>query len=453
MYFYRISMHHLEQWRKNPQRKPLVLRGARQVGKTTLVQKFAERYDQVLMLNLEKPGDAFYFQEFSDASSIVNALLLEGDMTAVTEAETLLFIDEIQEEPRAISLLRYFKEEIPQLHVIAAGSLLEHHLSEVPSFPVGRVQYHYLYPLSFPEFLMAHGKENLKRALEKVPIDPVTHAVARQWYHRYAMIGGMPEVVQNFLRDPQLAPLSSVYESIWAGYRNDVVKYAKNQSQRQVIQHLMHSAPAFAGQRITFQNFGQSHYRSREVGEGFRALDEAQVVQLLYPCTNVHIPLIPNFKKSPRLQFLDTGLLNYALDIQAQLQEVKDLSDAYRGVLLPQLITQEIIALHQHRKYMPHFWVREKSSAQAEVDLVQPHEDLAIPIEIKSGNIGKLRSLLQFVDATPHPYAVRMYGGSFGVEKHQTPGGKTFFLMNLPYYLSSYLPPYLEYLVQQYRLP
>ena len=229
-------------------------------------------------------------------------------------------------------------------------------------------------------------------------------------------------------------------------------KYARNKTERKVIKHIMAVAHLYIDQRVKFQNFGQSNYRSREVGEAFRNLDDAKVIQMLYPTTNVEIPAKPDLRKSPRLQFLDTGLVNHALGIQGELLALNDLSSAWKGTIIPHIITQEILSLNIHSYRKPLFWVREKKQSSAEVDLAIPFHDKVIPVEIKSGSEGTLRSLHQFVEATNHPYAVRMYAGEFKVSKTKTPGGKPWLLMNLPYYLGTKIHGYLEYFLSSYKL-
>lgn len=444
MWFERKQLKYLEKWKAKKNRKPLIIRGARQVGKTTLIQQYSKQYKQVIFLNLEKKDDASYFTSYHDVKNILSALLLNYQLQNPIEVSTLVFIDEIQEVPEAIAALRYFYEDLPHVHVIAAGSLLEHSLRQIKSFPVGRVEYMYLFPLNFQEFLAANGLNNLLNNLMQTPVDKATHHVAKAWFHKYAMIGGMPEVVQTYLTHEDVTELPGVYESIWTSYRDDVVKYAKNQTEEKVIKHILKTAAAYIDSRITFQGFGASNYRSREIGESFRALDDAKVIQLIYPCVGFEPPQIADYKKSPRMQFLDTGLINHQLGLHAQLMAIEDLSTAYKGALLPHLITQELISMQENSYQKPHFWVRQKKDSQAEIDLVYTFQNRIIPIEIKSGKIGKLRSLHQFLEMATHNFAVRIYGGDFSIENHTTPSGKPFVLMNLPYYLTTFLEDYLN---------
>jgi len=176
-----------------------------------------------------------------------------------------------------------------------------------------------------------------------------------------------------------------------------------------------------------------------------RHIDQANVLRLIYPSTDIQLPIRPDGKKSPRLQFLDTGLLNYNLQNQGELMSLTDLNEACRGAVVPHLVMQEIISLNTYSDQKPNFWVREKKQSSAEVDLILPYKDKIIPVEIKSGKVGKLRSLHQFVRLSQHPYVVRLFAGEFSIEQHNAPDGRPFLLMNLPYYLTTQLMDYIEY--------
>jgi len=442
----------LEEWKQDKRRKPLILRGARQVGKTTLVKQFAQSYKHQILLNLEKKADKHLFEEIDDIKVIVDRLLLTREIPSKDLNSTLLFIDEIQESPKAIQQLRYLYEDVPGLHVIAAGSLLEFALHRVKNFPVGRVEYLYMFPLNFKEYLGAIGNSLALEQMENIPINDYAHSILLDIFNRYAIIGGMPEVVSTYIQKKNIADLPKVYESIWGTYKNDVEKYTKSEVGRKVIKHIMSSAPLYVDQRIKFQNFGNSSYKSREVSEAMRNLDAAKIIQLIYPSTDVEPPIRTDLKKSPRLQFLDTGIINYTLDIQAQMLGVSDLSTSYKGAIIPHLITQELLSLTTISNSKPHFWVRDKTQSSAEVDLLVNFQGKVIPVEIKSGSTGSLKSLHQFIDMSPHIYAIRIYAGKFNVENHTTPNGKPYLLMNLPYYLGTKIIDYLGYFIKNYTL-
>ena len=434
-------------WKSSIYRKPLIIRGARQVGKTTLVRYFALEFKNYIELNLEKEADRKFFQMTDDVNKILAAIYLAKQIPA-NDYPTLLFIDEIQESPKAIHLLRYFYEEIPDLHVVAAGSLLEFALKKVPSFPVGRVEYMTLHPVNFEEFLGAINPGAIK-ALSQLPVQEFAHDILVNLFHEYAIIGGMPEVVSRYAEQKNFAAITDVYELLWQSFKDDVEKYAHNETEKKVIRHVMETAPKETD-RVKFEGFGNSPYKSREVGEALRALDLSRIIQLIYPTTNLEPPVIANLKKRPRLQFLDTGLINQILLLQSEMIGINDLNNFYKGKIIQHLICQEIISIHDETGYKPHFWVREEKNSNAEVDLVVQYNHYLIPVEIKSGKQGTLKFLHQFVERTNHSYAIRFYKGMFKIERAKTPGGKPYILMNLPYYLGTQLRKYIKYFIENY---
>lgn len=449
MSFNRQIFNILTSWRTKSDRKPLIIRGARQVGKTTLVKNFAQTFPNSILLNLEKNSDRAFFNDFDDVKTIIEAIMVSKNLRGIDLSTTLLFLDEIQESPKAIQLLRYFYEEMPEMPIIAAGSLLEFALKEVKSFPVGRIEFLYLYPMNFHEYLDALGQQVALDQFSQVPVKPIAHKVLIGLFHRYAILGGMPEVIKTDLNKNNLADLPPVYESIWGTYKSDMEKYSSNDSERKIIRHLMNTAHLSLDKRVKFQGFGNSNYRSREISESFRILEDAKIMRLIYPTTDLAPPLQSDLKKSPKIQFLDTGLVNYSLGIQGQMLKMEDLNLAYKGALVPHLITQELISTTHWTDQKPNFWVREKRQSSAEVDLVILHQHLAIPVEIKSGATGTLRSLHQFIDACDHGFAVRIYGGKLQLEETTTPGGKPYKLLNLPYYLGTMLSHYLDWFLKQ----
>ncbi len=450
MSFNRLIIKYLSDWKNSSKRKPLVIRGARQVGKTTLVRKFGEQYGQYIELNLEKPNDQRLFEP-DDIRIITESILLQRGIGKPSN-ETILFIDEIQESSKAISMLRYFKEEKPEIHVIAAGSLLEFATKEVELFPVGRVEYIYVHPLNFLEYLPILHSEEITNKLNTIPIADHLHDFLLKIYHNYVIIGGMPEIVDSFKENQQIGGLLTIYHSIWQTYVEDVEKYATNQTYKNIIRHIMTTSPN-QPDRIKFERFGNSNYKSREVGEAFRALDKSKIIQLIYPTTSVVPPIATDYKKRPRLQFLDTGILNYALKAHGELITLTDFNDYYKGRIIQQMVHQELISLYNHESFKPHFWVREEGNTNSEVDIVFKHGKYLIPIEIKSGASGSLKSLHQFIERTNHRFAVRLYAGKFNVERSVTAIHKVpYILMNLPYYLTCKLPQYLDWFLENYKM-
>ena len=446
MIFKRKIYDELLKWKQSKDRKPLIIRGARQVGKSTLIKSFSKEYSQFIELNLERKDDDRFF-DLDNVSDIVAAISLRENITL--DKNVLFFIDEIQESPKAIRLLRFFYEDMPHLHVICAGSLLEFAIKEVKSFPVGRVQQLVLHPLDFEEFLMAKGKSNVVKLFNDIPIKDFSHQIILDLFHVYAIIGGMPEVIKTYIENDSITGISSIYNNIWQAYKDDIEKYARNDTERKVLGHIVNTAPSEAD-RITMAGFGNSNYKSREVGEAFQSLHKSRLIQLIYPVTNYNIPLQVDFKRKPRLQFLDTGLLNHSLGIQFSMVGIKDLNDVYRGRIVQHLVYQQIQAQSNSVNNGIHFWVREKVNSNAEVDLVIQHGSIILPIEIKSGAQGRLRSLHQFINESNHKYAIRLLANQLSVEHLKTPSGTKFNLLNLPYYLATRISHYAEWLLMNY---
>lgn len=446
MSFERKAYHKLLKWKDIPERKPLLILGARQVGKSTLIRQFATEFTHFIELNLEKEHHRRLFEQIDHVKHLMDAIFLNMRIPN-TGQSTLLFLDEIQESPKAIQQLRYFYEELPHIHVVAAGSLLECALKKVPSFPVGRIEQMVLHPFDFEEFLMALGDRQALEEMNMIPCRDMAYSTLMNLFHQYSIVGGMPEAIKQYITDQSFANLGRIYDALWQGFKDDAEKYASNQTERKIIRHVIDSAPN-EKERVSFEGFGNSTYRSREIGEALRALDLARVMRLVYPATSVAPPLNTDLKKRPRLQFLDTGLLCHALSIQAEMIGVPDLFSVWRGRIIHHLVVQELQAHYDSTSYKPHFWVREKAKSSAEVDLLCLYKQFLIPIEIKSGEQGKLRSLHQFMERCGHPFAVRLLANYFSVEKVKTPSGIPFLLMNLPYYLGTRIPQYIEWFVQ-----
>lgn len=294
--FNRSILSELAKWWAKPGRKPLVIRGARQVGKTTVIDQFARQFEQYIYLNLEFQNDRQPFEQFKTIETLVQTLFFLKNLSLAKKNNTLLFIDEIQEVPEALNILRYFYETEPGIAVIAAGSLLETLFDKNISFPVGRVEYKILRPVSFPEFLEAMGEKEALQYLEQIPAPVFTHDKLLALFHTYALIGGMPEVIANYSRNKDLSALSAIYDSLITAYIDDVEKYTSTASQVQHIRHAIRASFSQAGKRIKFEGFGNSPYRSRDMGEALRTLEKALLILLLYPCTEAQLPLMPDYK-------------------------------------------------------------------------------------------------------------------------------------------------------------
>lgn len=435
----------LQRWRHDKQRKPLILRGARQVGKTTTVKAFASSFPIFLYVNLDLEEDRQLFERELKVTELLQLICLRFSQPFIPE-QSLLFIDEIQFSALAIKMLRYFYEEIPELAVIAAGSLLEAVVSdEHQSFPVGRVENLWIHPLSFEEYLGASRRDDILEGYHRVPATlPYLEELGRQ-FKVYSMLGGMPEAVARYIEHSDLVMVNRVYESLVSAYLEDVDKYANDKSLARALVHILNTAPGEAGKRITLEGFGSSGYKALIIKEAFFKLQKAQLLKLYYPQTSVSLPCIPNYRRKPRLQMLDTGLLNYQLGIQEEYFLAENLESVYKGMIIQHIVGQELETLWNSSGSRLGFWVREKHQSSAEVDFVIPHRGKLIPIEVKSGKTGSLRSLIQFMLLAEHDMAVRIYEGRLGVDQVSLPDGRSFRLLNLPLCLCAKVLEYVDY--------
>jgi len=272
-------------------------------------------------------------------------------------------------------------------------------------------------------------------------------------FRTYCLIGGMPEIIASYANKKDLTSLKPIYESLLVSYLDDVEKYAGNSSQIDHIRHAIRSAFAEAGKRIKFQHFGNSPYKSREMGDALRALEKALLIYLVYPQTSSTLPLLPDLEKSPRLHVLDTGMLNYFVGIQEEIIMTDELSAVYRGTLIEHIVGQELLARQFSALGGLKFWVREKPTSNAEIDYLIEHRGKLIPVEVKSGSSGAMRSLGIFMDMAPHEIAVRLYSGKLSLTTANTLEGKEFKLLNLPYYLAGKINDYLEWTETNRSIP
>ena len=441
--FKRHIIQELEAWKNSHRRKPLILRGARQVGKTTAVHLFASSFEQYIYLNLEKKEDRDPFLKYDSTDDLLAAIFFTKEMNR-TSSDTLIFIDEIQESPKAISMLRYFYEEYPQYYVIAAGSLLEALFDNSVSFPVGRVEYRILRPLSFEEYLYAMGETTALEQYNTIPIAPFAHDKLLTLFHNYTLIGGMPEVVAAYAETRELIKLKPIYESLIQSYLDDAEKYAKNPNQTQIMRHAIRSCFFEAGKRIKFQGFGRSNYGSREIGEVLRTMEKAMLIHLVYPTTQTSMPFLSDLKRSPRLHILDTGMLNYFAGIQNLIFGVSDLNSVYQGHIAEHIVGQELLAKQKNILESLRFWVREKKDSVAELDYLCNISEEIIPVEVKSGATGRLRSLHLYMNECNCNLAIRLFAGKVTIDDIITPKGKRYRLLSIPYYLTGKLDEYIK---------
>lgn len=253
----------------------------------------------------------------------------------------------------------------------------------------------------------------------------------------------MPEALASYLETGLYSNLPEIYDAIQMGYIEDVEKYS-NIAKAKYLTHTIDRAPLYTGERITYEKFGESYFRSREMKEAFDVLERALIVHRARPSTSTKIPIIEKLRKAPKLFFLDTGLANHRIGFKKFFNNKQTLDNAYQGRIAEQITAQEIISLSVRPPSL-RFWIREKGSA--EVDLLYPFKEHVIPIEIKSGKAGTLRSLNLFMEKCAHSYAIRVYSGKRRLDTIQLPSGKTFFLYSMPYYLLPRLNEVIEWLI------
>ncbi len=442
--FERLAIRYLRQWAEKDERKPLVLRGARQVGKTTLVKLFAKEFDTYIYMNLEEKENAELFAADNSFEDLLAGIFFKANVLQDADKRTLVFIDEIQNEPKAVQSLRYFYEKRPDIYVIAAGSLLESLMGRHISFPVGRVEYMALHPCTFVEFMRAVGEGEIADSLEQVSLPASLHLHVMEMFKKYMVVGGLPEAVANYSKYKDIVRLNGIFNSLLSGYKDDVEKYAAKPKEQDVIRYILNYGWASAGHRIQFAKFTSTAFKSTEVGNAFRTLEKTLLLELVYPQTSAAFPILPDLKKSPKLLWLDTGLVNYAAGFQEKLMFSKDADELWNGDIAEHIVGQEILGSSVTFGEKRLFWVRDAKNSQAEVDFLIRYKSRLIPIEVKTGNNAKLRSLHLFMEKSKEDIALRLWNGPMTSDTVTTPEGKTFTLYNLPLYYAGHLRTFLE---------
>ncbi len=442
----RRVINELIKWKERENRKPLILRGARQVGKTTVVHEFAKTYKTFLHLNLERVADQLLFEE-DNMERLIRSIFNLCEKPVAKES-VLLFIDEIQNSKRAVAMLRYFYEEANYIHVIAAGSLLETVMDvRKISFPVGRVSFMALRPCSFLEFLNGIGEDFNAELVENKSVDGVHDKIMRLFYD-YTLVGGMPEAIVQYSKNKDILTVKPVYESLLNTYRDDVEKYSSSATTVKVIRSILTNGWSSAAECISFEKFGNTSYRSREMSEAFQTISKAMLLELVYPASETTMPFLPNLRKRPKLIWLDTGIVNYVTGLQKDVFSAKDIQDVWRGRIAEHIVAQELLTLTNDISATRAFWRRDKEGSDAEVDFLYKYNGKLIPIEVKSGHNSKLKSLHLYMNMAPHNYAVRIWSQPLSIDEVKTSEGKTFKLINLPFYYVGVLNEVLDRILE-----
>jgi len=450
----RFAETHLEIWINKSNRKPLVIRGARQVGKSTLVREFARKRGKTLIeINLEQNlflDDIFKTLDTDAALREIEAL----SGIPISTPDTILFLDEIQSTPHALQLLRYFFEEKKELLVIAAGSLLEFTLADHSfSMPVGRIEYMHLGPMTFKEFIMA-VEPSLTRYIEDFsmtsPLPRAAHEKLKKKQRDYVLVGGMPEAVQVWCESGSVRDVADIHRSITETYQDDFSKYAQSH-QLVLMQRVFRTIPRIVGDKVKYSNISREH-PSKNIKDALELLSKAKICHRIYHSHCSGLPLNADIKETVyKLLFMDIGMMNHICGNDwAFLQSFPDHKLVNEGAIAEQFIGQHLLSAQNHSPSL-NYWVRQAKTSNAEVDYVISEGPLIIPVEVKSGKSGSLKSLQQFVTKKNISLAVRFDLNPPGLQdiSHQISTGNgiesaNYKLLSLPLYLVETLPKVLN---------
>jgi len=421
----------LDKWKNNPYRKTLILRGARQVGKTSLVRKWGEaNYDEFVEINLEKKSNLNVFDKVQSVPDFIkSANIITGKK--IFPGKSLIFIDEIQESKNIMELLRFFTEERPDLHLIAAGSLLEAKMTGKWNVPVGRVEYMYLFPMTFFEYLRSVQKGNFLEQLENAEIgkEIIGTNFIEGHFKDYILIGGMPAVVNKYAETGNFSEIKNTLSDMITSYDDDIGKYAAG-SKRKYVEAIFKIAPNYAGQLFNYENFGDLGYKSREVSEAIRRLEQVRLLNQVKAINSISTPLGYKHKRAKKMIWLDNGLANQANDAFQSISE-----GIYQGRIMEQIVGQTLIAGGVRRKFELAYWSRNKDEGSAEVDFCWQYNDKIVGLEVKSGNSKNLKSLFSMMDiGGDKVIPVRVSWDKLGLEKYVF-SGKKYRILSLPFYL------------------
>ncbi|MBL7112123.1 MAG: ATP-binding protein [Bacteroidales bacterium] len=419
-------------WKNQKNRYPLLVRGARQVGKSYSVRSFGENeFDNLVEVNFElKPQYKIIFDTLEPEKVIETlAVLSKSD---IIPGKTLLFLDEIQECPNAIIALRYFYEQMPELHIIGAGSLLEFVISQEDfRMPVGRIQYIYMKPLSFLEFLDAVGETRSRQIIEAFSwANLPSHAIHEHLLSlikRYSVIGGMPAVVLEYASTGNLDRCFQIQTIIIQTYRDDFGKYA-SKVKHKYLEKVFFAVPKMTGKKFMYSRVDNS-ILSRDLKDALLLLEKAGVVYRIKQTSGEGLPLEANAKeKNYKATFLDIGLMQNICGLSSDILLTPDENYIIvnEGALAEQFTAQELLAYNDpYRMPSLYYWAREARNSSAEIDYAIPWNSCVLPVEVKSGKTGALRSMKIYLDK---------YNLSFGVRVSQLYFNKTLPVFSIPFY-------------------
>jgi len=416
-YFYRNIETDLWQWKNETEHFPLLIRGARQVGKSSVIREFGKNFEHFIEINFEiSPEVAKVFEQDLIPQRICQELSLIFNVP-IEAGKTLLFFDEIQACVPAISSLRFFYEKMPDLHVIAAGSLLEFALEELPSFGVGRVRSLYLYPFSFDEFLNALGEKMLAQAIAKAtpenPLSNTVHSKALHFYKRFLIVGGMPKVVSYYVETGDLLKCRQILDDLIDSYQDDFVKYRKRISAFMLLEIF---------KAVVRQNGGKFIYTKAtpelNAYQVKLCLELLTMAGLIFPVTHTAANGLPvGAEANPKFRkyfLLDTGIFHRLLQFDLSDLLLNDDFEAINKGAIAELFTGlELLKSRTNRTEL-FYWHKETKNSQAEIDFLWQKQGKILPIEVKSGRKGSMQSLYIFLKEKQLERGIRVSQENFG---------------------------------------
>jgi predicted AAA+ superfamily ATPase len=402
MYFNRLIDRYLNEWKDASERKPLLLRGARQVGKSSAVKNLAQYFDNYVEINFEEnPGLIEMFEGNLNPQFLIQNLSVFLNQEIIPQ-KTLLFFDEIQACPRALASLRFFYEKMPELHLVAAGSLLEFALSELPTFGVGRIRSLFMYPFSFDEFLEAMGEDKLVKAKNSAntstPLPAAIHQKINDFLKIYLLVGGMPEAISSYYKTKSLLKAQEILDDLIVSIKADFVKYKKRVPAAR-ISEIFDSVISQSGGKFVYSKVGHN-INHGQIKEALELLIQAGLV---YPVTHTSANGIPlgaeTDPKKRKMILYDTGIFQRILGLN-----ISDfLFDTDTSFINKGAIAEQFWALEYLKNSSPlqatslYYWHRENPNANAELDYVIQKGSEILPIEVKSSGKGSMQSLRQFL--------------------------------------------------------
>lgn len=418
-YYRRIIDQKLLEWKDSPRRKPLLIRGARQVGKSSAVRQFGKCFKYFVEINLErKPSIRQLFTKDIDVKRTCEGISATLGIP-ILPGETLLFIDEIQVSQEAIMSLRYFKEDYPELHVIAAGSLLEFTLEELPSFGVGRIRSLYMYPFSFDEFLLAQGKDLTldykHKATSDSPVPEAVHNELVEQLKTFYLVGGMPAAVTEWIESKSYLECAHVHNDILDTYQDDFSKY-KSRISPVLLRKVLRSVALQAGSKFVFRQV-DSELHSTTIRDALHLLTLAGLIKPVVHTDGNGLPLGAEANDSyTKYLFLDLGLMQTMLNIQAaEVLLASEVDFVNKGAASEMFAGLELMKAHDcFQKAEMYYWQNLNRGANAEIDYLEAKEGKVLPIEVKASARGSMQSLWLFMRKKNLHHAIRTSLENFG---------------------------------------